>query len=163
MKKLLMISAMLLVGALSVSAQTYYYSYLYTVDKNTGMKKKKEFMSGMYITFTNNKAHCYKSDKNGTLITPKTYNSTANTWLEQIAVYNFTRSQNGIHFYQQTEVSTSMGNFSLMPQTVGGTGLYTFSNDFSRMNEGSNYSGNVDVYERTTSPEEQKQTVPQLY
>lgn len=40
MKKLLMVSAMLLVGALSVSAQTYYYKYLYSVDEN-GVNHKK--------------------------------------------------------------------------------------------------------------------------
>ena len=61
MKKLLMISAMLLVGALSVSAQTYYYKYLYTVDKQSGVKKNPgNGSSGKYFTFSNNKANIFQ-------------------------------------------------------------------------------------------------------
>ena len=58
-----MISTLLLVGVLSVSAQTYCYKNLYKVNKN-GVKEKT---SGMieYITFTNNKSTCYESDENG--------------------------------------------------------------------------------------------------
>lgn len=161
MKKLLMISALFLVGALSVSAQTYYYKYLFTVDKQTGVKKSPGSGStGDYFTFTNDKAHCYKSDKNGNISYVKGWNLDANSIMERISVYNFVRTQNGMHIYQQTEVVT--GGYNFIPKnTWGGTGTYTFSSDFSRLNVGG--SGNdVQVYERSSSPDEQ-QTPTQLY
>lgn len=65
MKKLLMISAMLLIGALSVNAQTYYFKYLFSVNNN-GVKYMEEmFKQDGYWTFANNKSVVYKSDKNG--------------------------------------------------------------------------------------------------
>ena len=62
MKKLLMISTLLLVGVLSVSAQTYCYKYLFNVDEN-GMKFEDKIFGGSnkycYYTFTNNKNAFY--------------------------------------------------------------------------------------------------------
>jgi len=164
MKKLLMISAMLLVGALSVSAQTYYYKYLYTVDKQSGVKKNPgNGSSGKYFTFSNNKANCYESEKDGTLYAPKYYggyNPTTNSIIDRIAVYNYTKTLNGMHIYQQTKVET--GGYNFIPKhTWGGTGTYTFSGDFSRLNIGG-AGNNVEVYERST-PQEEQNTPTQLY
>lgn len=63
MKKLLMISVMLLVGALSVSSQTYYYKYLFSVDNDGAKYIDNMFQQGGYWTFANNIV--YQSDKNG--------------------------------------------------------------------------------------------------
>ena len=65
MKKLLMISTMLLVGVLSVSAQTYYYKYLFSVNTEGVKYMDKMFIQDGYWTFTNNKGAVYKSDKSG--------------------------------------------------------------------------------------------------
>ena len=160
MKKLLMISIMLFIGAVSMSAQTYYYKYLYTVDKESGVKKSKGSGWGEYYTFTNNKNHCYKSDKEGNISYVKGYNLDANSIMERITVYNYESTQNGMHIYRQTKVET--GGYGFIPRNVwGGTGIYTFSNDFSRMNISG--SGNdVKVYERST-PNEEQSTPSQLY
>ena len=64
MKKQLMILVMLFLGILPMSSQTYYYKYLYTVDKNSGMKSNYE-RPGKYLTFTNGRRVLYESDKNG--------------------------------------------------------------------------------------------------
>lgn len=155
-----MIMALLLVEVMSVSAQTYYYKYLYTVDKQSGVKKNPGSGWGQYFTFTNNKAHCYKSDKDGNISYVKGWNADANSIMERITVYNFIRTQNGMHIYQQTKVET--GGYNFIPKnTWGGTGTYTFSSDFSRLNIGG--AGNdVEVYERST-PKEEQSAPTQLY
>lgn len=147
MKKLLMISVMLLVGALSVSAQTYCYKNLYKVNKN-GVREKT---SGMirYVTFTNNKSTCYESDENGIA---QTYTLAC----------HYIRSENGILVYKGEQKGVNMGGGLV---AGGWSQDYLFSSDYSRLNiiQHSSFSdGSTWVYERITSPDKQN-TPTQLY
>ena len=149
-----MISAMFLVGTLSVSAQTYYYKYLYQIDPQTGMKNNPgNGSTGVYITFTNGKSACYESDKNGILKRPpNTFGGD-----DRILVYNYAGLQNGMYIFVQTKIEFGYG------LSVGGSSTRTFSQDYSRMNLhfGGYFSipPGINVYERSTPPEEQ--TIPQ--
>ncbi|MBO5594928.1 MAG: hypothetical protein J5931_10040 [Prevotella sp.] len=96
MKKICLIIAMLWVNVMACMSQTYYYKYLYTVNKKTGAKSSPgDGKTGMYITFTNNKSHCYHSDKNGNV-----YKSNRGPYApatdELMEVYNYEGSNNGI-------------------------------------------------------------------
>ena len=139
MKKTLTISFMLLVGVLSTNAQTYYYKYLYTVSKSTGMKSNESF-KGIYVTFTNGKHTVYESKKDGTV-----KSSSERPHLYQGYL-------NGMHVYK--EQSTPNGYFP-----VPGWGTYTFSQDYSRMNYNTTIADfladKVRVYERGQEPEMQ--------
>ena len=66
MKKLLMISVMFLVGALSVSAQTYRYRQTTKVDPDGVKSKGLDLVE--YFTFSGEM--CYESDKDGNLRKP---------------------------------------------------------------------------------------------
>lgn len=160
MKKAVLLFVLCLSFATTVKAQTWWYKYLYTVDKQTGMKKNPGNGSGgMYITFTNEKRHCYQSNKDGTLWKPEN-NLYASAYDDQVSVYNFVGTQNNMHVYRQTSIRmTYMGN-------VGGWGTYTFSTDFSRLNYNttitSSFANEVRVYERS-SPEERRIAPDQLY
>lgn len=150
MKKVLMISIMLLVGALSANAQTYCYKNLYKVNKN-GVKEKT---SGMieFITFTNNKSTCYESDENGIAKT-------------HTLACHYIRSENGILVYKGEQKGVNMGG-GFGGLVAGGWSLdYLFSSDYSRLNiiQHSSFSdGSTWVYERITSPDKQN-TPTQLY
>ena len=146
MKKLLMISTMLLVGVLSVSAQTYCYKYLFNVDEN-GMKFEDKIFGGSnkycYYTFTNNKNAFYESDKNGIDI-----NTSLGLSPSTPAVYS--KTENGILIYKKKGLSE----------------YYLVSPDYSRINL--KYKPilrnrwETAVWERTTEPE--KEHAPtQLY
>lgn len=149
MKKVLMISVMLLVGALSVSAQTYCYKYLYSVNGD-GVKSKNSILSSSYsyITFTNNKNACYSSDKDG-------FSSQSGPGSKAV----YTKTDNGVIEYVQERVDCGMGI------VAGGNFIYRFSSDFSRMNSWNRFNSDPkrwDVYERTTEPYNKKAPT-QLY
>lgn len=127
-----MISVMLLVGALSVNAQTYYYKYLYSVDGNGAKYKDKFFGKNVYMTIPNqNKV--YWSDKDG---------------IKQGSfTYTFIGEEKGIRKYSR---------YSSSDKDV----IY-FNSDYSRMNWYENYPEygtpeQTKVFERTDGPEEQK-------
>lgn len=132
MKKLLMILALLLVEVMSVSAQTYYYKYLYSVDGNGAKYKDKFFGKDCYITIPNSNK-VYWSDENG--IKQGTF------------TYSFVGEDKGIRKYRR---------YSQSDEDV----IY-FNSDFSRMNWYENYpeygiQEQTKVFERTNGPEDQK-------
>ena len=142
-----MISALLLAGVLSVSAQTYCYKYLYSENAH-GVKSKNIILNGsyVYITFINNKNACYSSDKDG-------YSNVSGPGSK--AVYE--KTENGVIEYVQERVDCGMGI------VAGGGFIYRFSTDYSRLNSWNRFNSDPkrwDVYERTT----EKQNAPtQLY
>lgn len=151
MKKLLMISVLLLMGVLSMSGQTYCYKNEYKVSKD-GVKVKKS-LSYRYLTFTNNRSICYWSDKNGSA------ENYANT-------YRYVGYENNIlHYHYENKVEGfGTGPFAMPTLTVSTGDLYV-SSDYSRINtiDYSSFSdGYTYVYERATEPEKQKAPI-QLY
>lgn len=151
-----MVSAMLLVGALSVSAQTYYYKYLYSVDEN-GVKSQKMNPHKKYYTFSNNKGTVYESDKDGNLIklgTPLHVKASTET-----RTFEYIGRENSIFKYKLKDYTEF--TWGGVTNKVEGNQWLLFSTDFTRMNH-KWLSNSVDVYERVTEPE--KQGVPtQLY
>lgn len=149
MKKLLMISVMLLIGALSVSAQTYLYKYLYSVDEN-GVKSQGNPVK-WYYTFSNNKGTVYKSDKDGNSF--GAYGtSTFVKSSTQTDTYEYIGKENGILKYKQKDYTEI--TWGGIVQKVEGSKFLYFSSDFSRMNL-KWLSNSVDIYERVTEPEKQ--------
>lgn len=141
MKKLVLISAILLIGTLSISAQTYYYKYLFSVDVDGAKYQDKIWGESTYYTFANNKTIVYRSDEKG------------NTYYSNGTILKFV--------YQGTNSGKHM--YKLTP---GSGEIMYFNSDYSRMNlyheNNSRYYNPVDwktstqVYERTNGPEEQK-------
>lgn len=156
MKKICLIIAMLWVNVMACMSQTYYYKYLYTVNKQTGAKSSPgDGKTGMYITFTNNKSNCYHSDKNGNVYKPNR-GPYAPATDERMEIYNYESSNNGILVYRQTKVELGFG------MAAGGWGTYSFSSDYNRMNSNLamyDLANDIKVYERSTPPEQQ--TAPQ--
>jgi len=65
MKKIIMLIGLMLFfvsGLFAQAGETYYYKYVETVDKETGVRKKNN-NDGIYYTFTKNA--CYQSDEKG--------------------------------------------------------------------------------------------------
>lgn len=137
MRNLLMILVMLLAGAVSVSAQTYYYKYLFSVNKD-GAKFKDQFLVGKYITFVQNKACCYDSDANG-----------------NVPSYSDPSVPGVIHKYEGTQ----NGKF-----VYEGFFTYYFNSDYSRVNI--YYPGrfgvpaHTKVFEKDNESEEEKESTP---
>ena len=135
MKKQLMILVMLFLGVLPMSSQTYYYKYLYTVDKNSGMKSNYE-RPGKYLTFTNDRRVLYESDKNG--ISKSRY------------AYRYAGSTNGMYVFKEESEQNMFGQ-------LGGWGTYSFSTDYQRMNFNTTITdgtkNEVHVYELGQEPE----------
>ena len=156
MKKLIMISALLLVGAMSVSAQTYLYKYLYTVDEN-GVKSQDLNPHVHYYTFSNNKGTVYRSDKDGNLRKTGTPLHLKNT--TQTDTYEYIGVDNGILRYKMRDYTEF--TWGGIINNVEGEAFLLFSSDYSRMNH-KWLSNSVDVYERTTEPEK-KNAPTQLY
>lgn len=131
--------ATLFMWMLPMSAQTYYYKYLYTVKKSSGMKTNDEINDGIYITFTNGKNVLYESDKNG--MSKSRYPC------------EYKGYSNSMHVYKETYEQNMFGR-------LGGWDTYTFSDDFSRMNYNttiSNYlQDDIRVFERSDAPEDQR-------
>ena len=135
MKRNIIIMAILLIGVLSTHSQTYYYKYLYTVKKSTGMKEQVGDY-GIYVTFANNKNTVYISRKDGTSLSQYPY------------IYQ--GYKNGMYVYKETGEQTMFG-------TVGKWGTFTFSQDYTRMNHHVNLDykkDNIEVYERRDGPED---------
>lgn len=130
-----------LLGILSTDAQTYYYKYLYTVKKSTGMKVDDE-RQGMFITFTNGKNTVYQSKKDGT----------AKDDMPSVYV----GFSNGMHIYKEKVLPA--GPFP-NPNWRPSWHTYSFSRDYSRMNYNSTiadvFKDDVRVYERSSEPEMQ--------
>ena len=148
----------LCIGGISVAnAQTIYYKYLYTVDKQTGMKKDPgNGTTGTYITFTNRSSVCYESNKDGTVyIAPGSYGVD-----QRLLVFRYEGERNGMYIYREGKVDFGNGLF------LGGKSTYTFSTDYKRMNYNCASVGflanDVLVYERST-PQEQQSAPSQLY
>ena len=150
MKKFFLISAMLLIGALSVNAQTYLYKYLYSVDEN-GVKSQKMNPHKKYYTFSNN------SDKDGNLIkigTPLHVKASTET-----RTFEYIGKENNIFKYKLKDyIEYTWGGIT---NKVEGNQWLLFSLDFSRMNHKWLSTG-VEVYERVTEPEKE-QSPTQLY
>jgi len=156
MKKLLMISIMLLVGVLSMSGQTYCYKNEYKVSED-GVKVKTGSTTYHYITFTNSKGVCYRSDKNGNA--------------DNDIVYRYVGTNNGIiHYRWEHKVG---GGPSILPGIIPPPLEFTFSGDFYFSSDYSRINTEPEedvltkrkyiwVYERVTAPEEKKAPV-QLY
>lgn len=144
MKKLFIISALLLVGALSVSAQTYCYKYVYAVSSD-GVKSNRASSEGFYryVTFTNNMNICYLSDKDGF----KNGNKMV-----------YTKNDNGVIQYESETIK-----FPTMSVRTGE--VFKFSSDLSRMNYRNPFNPSDrewEVYERVAAPTEEKAPT-QLY
>lgn len=165
MKKLLIISAMLLVGALSVNAQTYYYKYLYTVDKNGIRKKTWSDGYAVYYTFSNNRGIVYRSDKNGNVMRfdDSPYARMSALPVRPTYIYSYTGSENGIIKYklQDVQVPGTGYNYGKMI-TLTGDGFINCSTDYSRINVSICSECDVEVYERASEPEK-KDAPTQLY
>lgn len=141
-----------------VFGQTYYYRYLYHVDKDTGVKTKKESWvksGGVYMTFTNNSSYCYMSDKDGFRVK---YGGDS---------YRYIGNDNGRLTYYHSLRDTGnifMQNYPLC--------YYYFSTDFSRLNTwndcsdmklGIPPSNDIVVYERAAAPAPKKNTPDRLW
>ncbi len=146
MKKLLVISALFMLGALSVSAQTYCYKFLYCVTKDGVKKLLPGQVSGAlhYMTFTNNKQMCYNTDKDG--IYRMGYGQFS---------YRYIGKRNGMLVYKEQSTNMFWSNTTLF-----------FSPDFSRYNQkGQGYDASNSltyVYEYVEDPYEED-TPEELY
>lgn len=141
MKYLRIVFIILLTEVLPMSAQTYYYKYLYTIKKSSGMKINENCL-GMYLTFTNGKKTVYESKKDGT----------AKDEMPSVLIGN----KNGMLIYKEKVLPA--GPFP-KPDWRPSWHSYTFSEDYSRMNYHTTLTeslkDNVRVYERGSEPEMQ--------
>lgn len=131
--------------------QTYYYKYLYHVNKDTGVKTKFssfEKQGGIYITFANNKSNCYESDKDGF---KGQYSS----------VHKYKGTNNGRHTYYHNFKDDDPNNPFFQQPWYDIPSYYYFSSDFKRLNRWSDHSktnitpkpeNNIIVYELSTAP-----------
>ncbi len=139
--------------------QTYYYKYVYSVDKNTGVKSRAEAFvkeGGLYITFTNGNNYCYRSDKDG--------------FKTQFGgdTYKYIGSDNGRLTYYFSLRDTGNPFMKNYPKCY-----YYFSSNYSRLNIWSDCSdmnlgtnSNVSmilVYERASAPEQRSNAPDQLW
>jgi hypothetical protein len=111
-----LIFALLFFCANAIFGQTYYYKYLYHVNRTTGVKEKKwqGDNKGIYMTFTNGMQYCYQSDKDGL----SGLNSEAHIYIgedENKITYHYS--------YKNTLFLEYLGN-----------SYYNFSPDYSRLN-----------------------------
>lgn len=156
MKKLIILF-FVLAASVSMSAQTYYYKYLNTVNSNGVKTKKENFYHGrdVYMTFVNN----------GNVLAPFTDKEGTN----QGVYCNYTGSNSGIISYRGLNWDNSyawgaalatysmLGGFDNNVKNV----KFHFSSDYSRLNIELS-SGIIHVLERRSSPESE-QAPSQLY
>lgn len=128
-----------ILNCLSISAKTYYYKYIESVDYN-GVKSirwKKGY--GIYITFTDN--GCYESDENGCRKTFQTFLGT-----------------NYANFYQYIGKKNNINTFMYKDPNPYNTHIsyYYFSSDYNRLNEpcGAGIYLVTDIYVRSIAPDE---------
>ncbi len=171
LKRYFLIIGLLFAATISISAQTYYYKYLYTVN-GAGQKfidksyqSRFNSQSPKYITFSNSKQSVSLTDANGI--------SNAGTY------YQYMGQENGIREYRLSEpelkfANPMTGQAGITPQNAynagaaymetinmgGGTIRMFFSSDYSRINIQSN-SG-THVLQRTSAPDSQRRP-SQLY
>ena len=150
MKKLLMVSALFLVGALSVSAQTYRYRQTTKVDPDGVKCKGLDLIE--YFTFSGNL--CYESDKDGNL--RKSIAGEDNS----IYKYKYVGTSNGIKTYEQITKVLGKGIWG-ETLSIGGYSILYVSSDNKRINKKDKKSGWIDVYENEEPQREQAPT--QLY
>ena len=153
MKKLLIISAMLLVGVMSVSAQTCYYKYICTVDGNGVRSKSGDY--SRYLTFTNSKGVVYESDSKGNVLNQKSFID----YHEYQCVYNYIGNENGILKYKQQD-NTYIDMFGRL-KTDKGTTILLFSSDYKRLNM--RITSDKAIVLELVNPSEKDDTPSQLY
>lgn len=171
LKKYFLIVGLIFTATISVSAQTYYYKYLYTVNSagqkfiDNSYQSRFNSQSPRYITFSNSKRSVSLTDANGI--------SNAGTY------YQYVGQENGIREYRLSEpefkfANPMTGQMGMTSQEAynagaaymetinmgGGTIRMFFSSDYSRINIQSN-SG-THVLQRTSSPDSQSRP-NQLY
>ncbi|MCM1332159.1 MAG: hypothetical protein NC248_06075 [Bacteroides sp.] len=110
--------------SLTISAQTYCYKQVSTVNPKTEVRSKGTG-NIMYITFTKNGSYCYESDRNGNAKV-------------QVAM-KYSGINNKVLVYEMDNP------FKFL--------TYKFASDYSRLNV-SNGGLFIYVYERVSSPEE---------
>lgn len=142
MKKLIIMLITLFVGVLQVSAQTYCYKYLYSVDEN-GRKYVDGPRDYSFVTFKDSKRCCYMSNIDG-----------SHVYGDDISEYK--GSSNGILTYECT-LKFKWFDFHGNPteQELGEEHFY-FSSDYSRMNytrRVQTMKYNLAVYEKVEMPE----------
>ena len=119
-------------GVFAQAGQTYYYRYVETVDKSTGVRSRDPERTNLYITFTRNS--CYNSNEKG-VINPNA----------AICAYQGEKNNLYVYLYKNTD-SFTLYNW------------YTFSKDYKRLNF--NYyvsfrpesENEIHVYERVDQP-----------
>jgi len=140
MKKLLVVIGLVSVLALDAFAQagqTYYYRYVESVDKSTGVRSKG-LARGMYITFTKNS--CYESDEQGRQARYPDGNL--------VFIYHYQGEKNNLYVY----------GYEVGMYQFKASGTYTFSKDYKRLNENyyhfalPNAQNDVNIYERADPP-----------
>ncbi len=151
MKKLLIISIMLLLGAVSMSAQTYLYKQTYVVNKQTGVRKKGH-MAENYFTISDRA--CYMSDKEGNLYYHPGLFGGAST---PAVICVFQGVQDGVYIYKEQDQDFGFGHI------LYGSQYYYVASDKSRINSINLRSKDeVRVYERIEEPENRRVPI-QLY
>lgn len=133
------------VVCLALSAQTYCYQQTQRVEKDTGVKTKGSDKY-CYITFINNKACCYFSDKDGTTTEePAGYTSmfgvSTGQRYEGKNYYRYQGKENGLYAYKAETTYYSMipANY-YMGERGGYYPMYTkrsylyFNSSFDRIN-----------------------------
>lgn len=136
MRKLLII-AVIIVSSLSCMAQTYRYELVYSVNRDTEIKKKSS--GEYYITFTSNKSKCFFSDKDG--YKPKR----SNMFMiepefrdEDYGVYCYKGKRNGMLIYEA--INRSYSTYQREVYIIEYEYLY-FSEDYNKINK---FSGDVE-------------------
>lgn len=153
MKKFFLISALLLVGTLSVDAQTYYYKYICTVDGNGVRSKSGDY--SRYLTFSNNKNVVYESDRKGNALTQKSFID----YHEYQNIYNYIGKENDILKYKKKD-TTYIDMFG-KTKTDKGTSILLFSSDYKRLNM--RITDNMTIVLELVNPSEKDETPTQLY
>jgi hypothetical protein len=157
MKKTLLLFTLLMAFVCNESlGQTFFYKYMYTVNKETGAKSKKTTSLGtfdIYVTFTNNKQFCYISDKDGmsTKYGGETlsYQGCKNNIYDYMSKSAYTPER---HFYFSTDFSRL--NTWTNPEPHEGQMWNRFSNKSFGLPD------NIDVFELRAAPEPQKDNSP---
>jgi len=145
-----------------LTAQTYHYVGVSKVDAN---EVRHQFDGTMYITFTNNKARLYQSDKNGNIPSQKGgyFSNQNNTYTDMFElaktgnnmyVYTFVipspPASTGNPYLDASKSGAYSGVMKIIREFKKDQTTYTFSSDYKRLNIRTFQSGEfaVFVYER---------------
>lgn len=147
MKKLFL-SALMCLCCSFILGQTYYYKYLYWVEKETEVKHSvtNPESNNKYVTFVNNKSMCYFSDANGAMSESESGSGIGFhplIWSGGVK-YSYQGYQNGMHVYMSIKTYSECSPFYSPYANVNEDGVYHktydikkyiyFNNDFTRMN-----------------------------